>query len=263
LTGRFAGINEHRARFSMTSTDGATRVAWIAGVGASAGLGAALARRFALEGLTVAVTGRTAARLDAVVAEIRAAGGQAIALPGDVTSETELASLAARVRETGALEVAVFNAGNASRAPSLDLTAEQFETAWRVGTLGGFLFGKEAAKALLAAGGGTLLFTGATASLRGRPPFAAFASAKAGLRSLSQSFAREFGPKGVHVAHVIIDGGIDGERLRQSAPQRAAELGDDGLLKPDDIADTYWHLHRQPRSAWSQEIDLRPSSESF
>jgi NAD(P)-dependent dehydrogenase (short-subunit alcohol dehydrogenase family) len=247
----------------MTSTDGRTHVAWVAGVGASAGLGAALARRFAREGLAVAVTGRTAARLDAVVAEIRAAGGQAIALPGDVTSEAELASLAARIGETGVLDVAVFNAGNASRAPALDLTAEQFETAWRVGALGGFLFGKEAVRALLAAGGGTLLFTGATASLRGRPPFAAFASAKAGLRSLSQSFAREFGSKGVHVAHVIIDGGIDGERLRQASPQRAAELGDNGLLKPDDIADTYWHLHRQPRSAWSQEIDLRPSSESF
>ena len=159
--------------------------------------------------------------------------------------------------------MAVFNAGNMSRAPSLELTVEQFEAAWRVGTLGGFLFSREALRLLLESGGGSLLLTGATASLRGRPPFAAFAAAKAGLRSLSQSFAREFGPQGVHVAHVVIDGGIDGERLRQAAPQRFAERGADGLLNPDDIADAYWSLHSQPRSAWSQEIDLRPYNETF
>jgi NAD(P)-dependent dehydrogenase (short-subunit alcohol dehydrogenase family) len=239
------------------------RVAWIAGVGASAGLGAALARRFAREGLTVALTGRTSARVEAVAAEIQESGGVAYALAGDVTSEPDLLAIAARVKQLGALEVAVFNAGNMSRAPSLELTVEQFEAAWRVGTLGGFLFSREALRLLLESGGGSLLLTGATASLRGRPPFAAFAAAKAGLRSLSQSFAREFGPQGVHVAHVVIDGGIDGERLRQAAPQRFAERGADGLLNPDDIADAYWSLHSQPRSAWSQEIDLRPYNETF
>ncbi|WP_454827668.1 SDR family NAD(P)-dependent oxidoreductase [Paraburkholderia xenovorans] len=240
-----------------------TRLAWIAGVGASAGLGAALARRFAREGLSVAVTGRSRERLDTVVAEIQHAGGQALALPGDVTSESDLAGIARQLAERGTLEVAIFNAAGATRAPTLDLSAEQFEAAWRVTTLGGFLFARAALPPLLAAGRGSLLFTGATASLRGRPPFAAFASAKAGLRSLTQSLAREFGPQNIHVAHVVVDGGIDGERLRTSAPQRAAERGPDGLLNPDEIADSYWHLHQQGRSAWSQEIDLRPFNESF
>jgi NAD(P)-dependent dehydrogenase (short-subunit alcohol dehydrogenase family) len=240
-----------------------TRLAWIAGVGASAGLGAALARRFSSEGLTVAVTGRSHERLDAVVGEIRAAGGHAIALPGDVTSASDLAAITGRLAGTGTLEVAIFNAAGATRALTLELTAEQFEAAWRVTTFGGFLFAREALQLLLESGRGSLLFTGATASLRGRPPFAAFASAKAGLPSLTQSLAREFGPRNIHVAHVVVDGGIDGERLRTASPQRAAERGADGLLNPADIADAYWYLHQQARSAWSQEIDLRPFNESF
>jgi NAD(P)-dependent dehydrogenase (short-subunit alcohol dehydrogenase family) len=239
------------------------RLAWIAGVGASAGLGAALARRFAREGLRVAVTGRSRERLDAVVDEIRRAGGHALALPGDVTHEEDLTGIARQLSDKGTLEAAIFNAAGAARAPTLELSAEQFEAAWRVTTLGGFLFARAALPALLAAGRGSLLFTGATASLRGRPPFTAFASAKAGLRSLTQSLAREFGPKNIHVAHVVVDGGIDGERLRTSAPQRVVERGEDGLLNPADIADAYWYLHRQGRSAWSQEIDLRPFNESF
>jgi NAD(P)-dependent dehydrogenase (short-subunit alcohol dehydrogenase family) len=240
-----------------------TRLAWIAGVGASAGLGAALARRFAREGVSVAVTGRSPERLETVVAEIARAGGHAVALPGDVTSESELAAIARQLAEHGTLEVAIFNAAGGTRAPTLELTAEQFEAAWRVTTLGGFLFARAALGPLLAAGRGSLLFTGATASLRGRPPFAAFASAKAGLRSLTQSLAREFGPRNIHVAHVVVDGGIDGERLRTSAPQRVAERGPDGLLDPEEIADAYWHLHQQGRTAWSQEIDLRPFNETF
>ncbi|NMM01110.1 SDR family oxidoreductase [Paraburkholderia sp. RP-4-7] len=240
-----------------------TRLAWIAGVGASAGLGAALARRFAREGFSVAVTGRSRERLDVIVEEIRRAGGHAVALPGDVTREADLTEIARQLADTGTLEVAIFNAAGATRAPTLELSAEQFEAAWRVTTLGGFLFARAALQPLLAAGRGSLLFTGATASLRGRPPFAAFASAKAGLRSLTQSLAREFGPKNIHVAHVVVDGGIDGERLRTSSPQRVAERGEDGLLNPADIADAYWYLHRQARSAWSQEIDLRPFNESF
>jgi NAD(P)-dependent dehydrogenase (short-subunit alcohol dehydrogenase family) len=240
-----------------------TRLAWIAGVGASAGLGAALARRFAREGFTVGVTGRSRERLDALAGEIRSAGGHALALPGDVTSESDLAAITRQLADAGALEVAIFNAAGATRAPTLELTAEQFEAAWRVTTLGGFLFARAALGPLLENGRGSLLFTGATASLRGRPPFAAFASAKAGLRSLTQSLAREFGPRNIHVAHVVVDGGIDGERLRTSAPQRVAERGPDGLLDPAEIAEAYWQLHRQGRSAWSQEIDLRPFNESF
>jgi NAD(P)-dependent dehydrogenase (short-subunit alcohol dehydrogenase family) len=246
-------------------------VIWIAGVGASAGLGAAVARRFAQGGFTVALTGRTVERVESVAHDIRAAGGAAHAIAGDISSEASVADLAARVRELGPLASAVFNAGSATRAPALELTAGQFEQAWRTTVLGGFLFAQAALRRILndgldpggPSGRGSLIFTGATGALRGKPPYAAFAAAKAGLRSLSQSLAREFGPEGIHVAHVVIDGGIDGERLRQSAPQRAQQAGADGLLQPAAIAETYWQLHRQHRSAWTQEIDLRPFREPF
>ena len=242
-------------------------VAWVAGVGASAGLGGALARRFAQAGLHAVITGRNAERLERTAAELRGSlgsgSGTVSALAGDVSSESDVASIAERVAKIGRLEVAVFNAASADRAPSLELSAAQFESAWRISTLGGFIFGREALKLLLPSGGGSLLFTGATASLRGRPPFGAFAAAKAGLRSLSQTFAREFGPRGVHVAHVIIDGGIDGERLRTNAPQRAKDAGPDGLLGLEALAEVYWQLHAQPRSAWTQELDLRPYKEPF
>ncbi|MDB4975243.1 MAG: short chain dehydrogenase family protein [Myxococcaceae bacterium] len=238
-------------------------VAWIAGVGARAGLGAALGRRFARAGLTAVLSGRTEAQLERAADEIREAGGRAHVLVADVSRESEIVAAAARAGELGPLEVAVFNAAHGVRAPSLDLTAEQFEQAWRTSTLGGFLFGREALRSLLVQGRGSLLFTGATASLRGRPPFGAFAAAKAGLRSISQTFAREFGPRGIHVAHVVIDGGIDGERLRSNAPERVLAAGPDGLLDPDALAEVYFQLHAQPRSVWTQELDVRPFRESF
>ncbi len=241
----------------------APAVAWIAGVGAPAGLGAAVARRFARAGLVVALTGRTAERVLAAAAQISAAGGRACAIPGDVSSPGDVRRVATLVRALGALQVAVFNAGNAARGTVLELTPEQFEATWRGSTFAGFLFAREALPGLLAAGGGSLLFTGATASLRGRGPFVAFAAAKAGLRSVAQSLAREYGPQSVHVAHVVVDGGIDGERLRTGAPQRAAAAGVDGLLDPDAIAETYWQLHQQHRSAWTHELDLRPYKEAF
>jgi NAD(P)-dependent dehydrogenase (short-subunit alcohol dehydrogenase family) len=246
-----------------TANHDGSRVAWIAGVGARAGLGAALARRFAKGGLIAAVTGRSPDRLAAVVGEIRDAGGRAEAFPGDVSQEADVVAIAGKIAGLGRLEAAVFNAASADRAPSLELRVDQFEKAWRISTLGGFIFGRESLRVLAREQRGSLLITGATASLRGRPPFGAFASAKAGLRSLSQTFAREFGPLGVHVAHVIIDGGIDGERLRTNAPQRARDAGADGLLGLDAIAEVYWHLHTQPRSAWTQELDLRPYKEPF
>ena len=246
-------------------------VAWIAGVGAQAGLGAALARVHARGGLTVALTGRTTERVEAAAAAIRQAGGRAHAIAGDVSDEAGAARVAAQLAGLGPLRAAVFNAGNAVRGGVLDLTAAQFEQTWRGGTLAGFLFAREAVRLLLAngvdpqspSGRGSLLFTGATASLRGGAKFAAFASSKAALRSLAQSLAREFGPQGVHVAHVVIDGGIDGERLRTAAPQRAVDAGADGLLDPDAIAETYWQLHGQHRSAWTLELDLRPFGERF
>ena len=237
--------------------------AWVVGVGASAGLGAAIARRFAAGGLTVVVTGRTKAQLDTVVAEIEAAGGRGIAAPGDVTQETDLIAIRDRIEAQGPLEAAIFNAGNNRWKPTLEMETEFFEEIWRVGCLGGFIFGREAAKPMVARGRGSLLFTGASASLRGKPQFTAFAAAKAALRSTAQSMAREFGPRGVHVAHVVVDGAIDGDRINTRLPELAKQKGPDGLLKIDAIADSFWFLHSQQRSAWTQELDLRPFSESF
>lgn len=255
----------------MTAAEQQTGLAWIGGVGAEVGLGAAVARRFARGGLAVVLSGRSAERVEAVAAAIRATGGQAHALAGDLTSADQVQGIAQRVRALGPLRAAVFNAASAVRAPTLQIDVDQFTQAWRSSTLAGFLFAQQALQLLLdngaapdaPTGRGSLLFTGATASLRGRPPFAAFAAAKAGLRSLSQTLAREFGPQGVHVAHVVIDGGIDGERLRSSAPERVAQAGAHGLLQPDAIAESYWQLHLQHRSAWTQELDLRPFKENF
>ena len=143
------------------------------------------------------------------------------------------------------------------------ISTAEFESMWRIGCLGGFVFGREIARSMLPRGRGTILFTGASASLRGKAAFAAFAAAKAGLRIVSQSFAREFGPKGIHVVHVIIDGSINGEKINQRFPDMAERKGPDGLLVPEAIADVYWHVHSQHRSAWTQEIDVRPYAEAF
>jgi NAD(P)-dependent dehydrogenase (short-subunit alcohol dehydrogenase family) len=238
-------------------------VAWVVGVGPAAGLGGALARRFARGGLRVVLTGRNETRLQSVAEEITNAGGRAQALAGDISVPSEVTRLAAAVRDVGALRSALFNAGNMVRGNALEVTPEQFESTWRGSAYAGFLFVRATLPLLLESGGGSLLVTGATASVRGGGPFIAFASAKAALRSLAQSAAREYGPQGIHVAHIVIDGGIDGARLRSGASDRVAAAGDDGLLHPDAIADTYWHLHQQPRSAWTHELDLRPFKERF
>ena len=245
------------------SSEPSNGFAWVVGVGASAGLGAALARRFARGGLTAVVTGRTQAQLDTVAHEIEAAGGKAMAASGDVTSETDLRRILDSIESAGPLEAAIFNAGNNAWKPTLEIDAAMFEGLWRVGCLGGFLFGRETARVMLPRGRGTLLFTGASASLRGRPQFTAFAAAKAGLRAVSQSMAREFGPQGIHVAHVVVDGVIDGDRVNSRVPGLKAQKGPGGMLNVDAIAESFWSLHTQHRSAWSQEIDLRPYSESF
>jgi NAD(P)-dependent dehydrogenase (short-subunit alcohol dehydrogenase family) len=208
--------------------------------------------------------GRTAERLEETAKLAREAGGAATPVVADTTQERDVLALFERVdREGPPLEVVAYNAGNNRFQPFLEMETEFFETMWRVGCLGGFLVGREGARRLVARGRGSLLFTGATASLRGRPPFAAFASAKAGLRALAQSLAREFGPKGVHVAHVIVDGGIDGDQVNLRFPQLREAKGEAGMLDPDAIAETFFQLHVQHPSAWTHELDLRPFKESF
>jgi NAD(P)-dependent dehydrogenase (short-subunit alcohol dehydrogenase family) len=238
----------------------------VIGVGAYAGLGAALCRRFAAEGKHVLVASRTAEQIEEIASGIRAHGGQATAVQTDATDEDDVVSLfdmAMADGDTGPADLVVFNAGNNARGDLDSMSAEFFEDVWRSRCLSGFLVGREASRRLGGRGHGTVIFTGATASLRSRPPFTAFASAKAALRAIAQSMARDLGPKGVHVAHVIIDGGINGERLRSRAPDIAERLGEDGLLDPDAIADAYWHLHTQSRTAWTFELDLRPAKEAF
>lgn len=239
----------------------------VVGVGAELGVGAAVCRRFAAEGYHVLVAGRTQAKIDQVAAAIAAAGGSARAVRTDATQEAEVISLFDLAMEPGAgfapADVVVFNAGDNRMIDFREVEAALFEAFWRVGCFAGFLVGREAARRLVPLGRGTVLFTGASGSLRGKPGFAQFAAAKAGLRMIAQSMAREYGPLGVHVAHVVIDGGIDGDRLRKGAPGIVEARGQDGLLGVDAIAETYWQLHRQPRSAWAQEIDLRPYKESF
>ena len=239
----------------------------VIGVGAQIGLGAALCRRFAFEGLHVLVAGRTPRKLEQVVASIFAAGGSAEAVAMDATNEADVVKLFDRAMAPAnsgeAAELIVYSAGGNQKADFRELSAELFERFWRVGCFGGFLVGREAARRLVPLGRGTIIFTGASASLRGKPGYAQFAAAKAGLRMVAQSMAREYGPSGIHVAHVVIDGGIDGERLRSRRPEAVRERGEDGLLNVDAIAETYWQIHRQARSAWTHEIDLRPFKEPF
>lgn len=236
-------------------------VAVIVGVGP--GLGWALAKRFAGAGMRTVVAARNLDKLKRLVDGNQAGAawsGRIHPRACDATRASEVASLFdGATKELGPPVVVVFNAGAFVRASILDTTAEEFERCWRVGCLAGFLVGQAAARLMTARGNGTIIFTGATASLRGGAGFANLAVPKFGLRALAQSMARELGPQGVHVAHVIIDGQIESERYRELAEKR----GPDALLPPDAIAETYYQLHRQPRGAWTQELDLRPWVEKF
>jgi len=235
----------------------------VIGVGASNGLGAALCRRFAKQGLHVAVGGRTREKLERVAEEIEAAGGRATPVVMDATVAEDVARIFDRISEdAGVPELVAYNAGNNQMRPLLEMDDEFFEQVWRLCCFGGFLAGREAARRMLP-GGGSLIFTGATASLRARPPFTAFASAKAALRALAHGMAREFGPQGLHVGHVVIDGVIGGDLVRGRFPQLIERLGEDGVLHIDAIADAFWALHTQDRTAWTLELDLRPYKETF
>ena len=240
------------------------KIAVIVGVGAEEGLGASLCRRAAKAGHNVVVAGRTAAKVEKIAAEIVASGGKAVAIAVDVTNETQVVDMFAKVGGMdGELDVVVYNVGNAFVHDTLTMSADFFETAWRSCCFGGFLVAREAGKRLQKQGHGSLLFTGATASLKSRGPFMAFASAKAALRAVAAAFARELGPQGVHVAHVIVDGMINGDRVNSRMPELKEKVGADGMLDPDAIAEAYWQLHLQHSSAWTFEIDLRPFKESF
>lgn len=242
----------------------ADRVALVLGVGPLQGLGAALARRFADEGLQVFIVGRSLAKLALVADAITETGGAAFPVVADATIETDVQRLFEKIAsQRGVLEIAAYNVDSNIPAPLLDTDVDTFTALWRQNCLGAFLFGREAVKHMLPQQRGTLFFTGATGSLRAKPPFTAFAAAKAGVRALAQGMAREFGPQGIHVVHAVIDGVIDGDRARSQFPQFVAAKGQDGLLQPDAIAETYWQLHRQPPSAWTHEIDLRPFKEPF
>lgn len=234
----------------------------VLGVGPSFGIGAAIGRRFARGGFRVFVGGRNTERLAGVAEEISALGDQeATAIAVDVTEPDQVA----RFFDTVAIvpDVVVYNAGNNRHIPFLDLKAEEFEEFWRVCAYGGFLVGQQAARRMAPRGTGSILFTGASASRRGRPGFCHFAAGKAGLKVTAEAMAREFGPLGIHVGHVIVDGAVNGERIATLAPDIAERRGEDGMIAIDEIAETFWQLHHQGRTAWTFETELRPYKEAF
>jgi len=236
----------------------------VLGVGTPDGVGAAVARRFAAEGKHVVLAGRTVSKLSASADVIAAAGGSAEGVQADVTSEADQDRLFDHVRGLGnPVEAVVFNAGSNAPVKFEAITPEEFESYWRIGCFGAFLTAKRAIPVLAEQGSGSLLFTGASASMRGRPNFSHFASAKAGLRNLAQALAREYGPQGVHVAHIVIDGVVNGDIVRDRFGGYLDSLGEDGALNPDAIADAFWSVHSQHRSAWTHELDLRPFKESW
>jgi NAD(P)-dependent dehydrogenase (short-subunit alcohol dehydrogenase family) len=228
-------------------------------VGAGDALGGAITRRFAREGFAVCAVRRNGDKLAPLVGGIRDDGGEAYAFGADARKEEVMSDLVQRIeREIGPLEVAVFNIGANVRFSIRETTSRVYFKVWEMGCFAGFLTGREAAKVMVPRGRGTIIFTGATASLRGAEGFSAFAGAKHALRALAQSMARELGPQGVHVAHTIIDGAIDTAFIRDNFPERYALKDRDGILDPEAIAENYWQLHCQPRSAWTHELDLRP-----
>lgn len=233
-------------------------------IGAGDATGAAIAKRFAREGFTLCVARRHAEQLSPLIEQIQAAGGRAHPFGCDARIEQQVVELFEQIeRDIGPIEVVVFNIGANVRFSITETTERVYRKVWEMAALAGFLTGREAAKVMLPRHKGTIIFTGATASLRGSAGFSAFASAKFALRALAQSMARELGPQGIHVAHPIIDGAIDTAFIRDTFPQRYALKDQDGILNPQHIAEQYWQLHCQPRDSWTHELDLRPWMETF
>jgi NAD(P)-dependent dehydrogenase (short-subunit alcohol dehydrogenase family) len=235
-------------------------------VGAGDGLGGAIARAFAHEGHPVCITRRArhVTELEALAENIRQQGGAAHAFGVDARDEAEMVALFDRIElEVGPLDVVVFNIGANVRFGITETSARVFTKVWEMACFAGFLTSREAARVMVPRARGSLLITGATASLRGRESFAAFAAAKAGLRAVAQSAARELGPKGIHVAHIVVDGAIDGWFTRSNRPDAEALLAEDRILKPEEIAANFIWVHKQPRSAWTHELDLRPWAENW
>jgi NAD(P)-dependent dehydrogenase (short-subunit alcohol dehydrogenase family) len=243
------------------------RAATVAVIGAGDFIGGAIAKRFAAEGFTVFVGRRNGDRLAALVAEIEAAGGTAVARSLDARQETEVAKFLAEADAHAPLEVCIFNVGANVNYPLLETTERMFRKVWEMACYGGFLAGREAARLMLPRGRGAIFFTGATASLRGGAGYAAFASAKAGLRAVAQSAARELGPKNIHVAHLIIDAAVDTAWVRQRIAEREGVASDmiapERLMNPASVAETYWQLYRQPPDAWTFETEIRPFGETW
>ncbi|UVM19789.1 SDR family oxidoreductase [Pseudomonas wadenswilerensis] len=233
-------------------------------VGAGDATGGAIAKRFAREGYVACVTRRSADKLQPLVGEIRAAGGEAHGFASDARKEEEVAALVEEIESTlGPIEAFVFNIGANVPCSILDETARKYFKIWEMACFAGFLTAQAVARRMVTRERGTILFTGATAGLRGAAGFAAFAGAKHGIRALAQSMARELGPRNIHVAHVVVDGAIDTAFIRDSFPERYALKDQDGILDPQHIADSYWFLHSQPRDAWTFELDLRPWMERW
>ena len=233
-------------------------------IGAGDATGGAIAKRFAREGYVACVTRRQAEKLQPLIDEIRAAGGQAHGFGSDARKEEEVAELVETIeRDIGPIEAFVFNIGANVPCSILEETPRKYFKIWEMACFAGFLTAQAVARCMVARERGTLLFTGATAGTRGAAGFAAFAGAKHGLRALAQSMARELGPRNIHVAHVVVDGAIDTAFIRDSFPERYALKDQDGILDPAHIADSYWFLHAQPRDAWTFELDLRPWMECW
>lgn len=233
-------------------------------IGAGDSTGSAIAARFAKEGYVACLTRRSADKLQPSVDAIRASGGQAFGFDSDARKEEEVIALIERIeKEHGPIEVLVFNIGANVPCSILEETARKYFKIWEMACFSGFLNAREVAKRMVQRERGTILFTGATAGLRGSANFAAFAGAKHALRALAQSMARELGPKNIHVAHVVVDGAIDTDFIRTNFPDRYALKEQDGILNPEHIAENYWYLHTQPRDAWTFELDLRPYMERW